>query len=437
MDILRQRSGAKTEVADAVLHAARVIERCRELAAITDTPGETTRTFLSSAMRAAMTRVQSWMEAAGFVVTTDAAGNLRGLYDAAAPEDAPRLLIGSHLDTVPNAGAFDGILGVMIGLALVELLDGERLCFAVELVAFSEEEGVRFHVPFLGSRALVGRFDDALLSAKDAEGVSIRDTIRGFGLDPTLLGEAVLDERAEAYLEFHIEQGPVLESEDLSLGVVEAIAGQTRGEMVFVGSSNHAGTTPMPLRRDAVAGMAEWIVDVERVARTTKGLVATVGRVAVAPGAGNVVAGEARASLDVRHALDTMRTDAVAELLAKAQAIAAERGLRAEWHLQMEQKAVAMDARLTQMAETAVCDAGVVPLRMTSGAGHDAMILAERLPAAMIFLRSPGGVSHHPDETVREDDVRNALAAGFEFLKLFHEVKKAEMKKAEAKDEHA
>ncbi|HMF64481.1 MAG TPA: allantoate amidohydrolase [Edaphobacter sp.] len=418
MDTLRQRSGAKAERGDIRWHAAQSIQRCRELAAITDVPGQTMRTFLSPAMRSAMTRLQSWMEAAGCAVSIDAAGNLRGLY-AAVTDDAPLLLIGSHLDTVPDAGAFDGVLGVMIALSLLEMLRGERLRYAIELIAFSEEEGVRFRVPFIGSSALVGRVDHDLLSVADSEGITVREAICSFGLDPEMMGKASVVDRAAAYLEFHIEQGPVLESEDLSLGIVEAIAGQTRGEVRFIGSANHAGTTPMYLRRDAVAGMAEWIVAVEGKARATKGLVATVGWVSAAPGAGNVVAGEARASLDLRHAEDPVRFTAVNELLEKAQSIAARRGLRTEWQPQMEQRAVAMDARLTLMVETAVCETGAAPLRMTSGAGHDAMILAERVPSAMIFLRSPGGVSHHPRETVREEDVANALAAGLAFLKLF------------------
>jgi allantoate deiminase len=411
-----------TERSDIQMHAARAVERCHELATITDVAGETTRTFLSPAMRAAMTRVKSWMEGCGCAVTIDAAGNLRGMYDAATA-DAPRLLIGSHLDTVPNAGAFDGILGVMIGLSLVEMLGGERLRFAVELVAFSEEEGVRFRTPFIGSRALVGRIDDALLGIADTDGITVTEAILSFGLDPSALHKAVVDSSTVGYLEFHIEQGPVLESEDLSLGVVEAIAGQTRGEMIFFGSANHAGTTPMALRRDAVAGIAEWIMAVESVAQTAKGLVATVGRIAVMPGAGNVVAGEARASLDVRHADDEQRTKAVDELLTLANTIAAKRGLRAEWRLQMEQRAVMMDPKLTQRIESAICDANIVPLRMTSGAGHDAMILAERVPSAMIFLRSPGGISHHPDESVRVDDVANALSAGLKFLRMFDKAK--------------
>jgi allantoate deiminase len=323
---------------------------------------------------------------------------------------------------VPNAGAFDGVLGVALGLALIELLEGEKLSCAIELVAFSEEEGVRFRAPFIGSRALVGRVDDELLSRTDANGETIRQAIVNFGLNPSEISRAVLDESAKGYLEFHIEQGPVLESEGLSLGVVEAIAGQTRGEVRFIGSANHAGTTPMHLRRDALTAAAEWIGEVERYALVTRGLVATVGRIVAIPGAGNVIAGEAKASLDVRHTDDAARASAVDELVAAAYAIARERGLSAEWQAQMEQPAVAMDMRLTKMVEDAVGDAGVIPYRMTSGAGHDAMVIAERLPSAMIFLRSPGGVSHHPDESVRNEDVAHALAAGLQFLRKFDEM---------------
>jgi len=406
---------------DISVFAARVIDRCRELAQITEVEGETTRTFLSHAMRRGMERVQSWMEAAGMQVAVDAVGNLRGVY-AGTQVDATRLVIGSHLDTVPNAGAFDGVLGVVMGLTLVEMLNGEGLSCAIELVAFSEEEGVRFRLPFIGSRALVGQINDELLARTDVHGVSVRQAIADFGLDAEEIPGATLDEKASAYLEFHIEQGPVLESEGLPLGIVDAIAGQTRGEMRFIGSANHAGTTPMRLRQDAVAGAAQWISRVERVALATKGLVATVGRIEAQPGAGNVVAGEVKASLDVRHADDNVRMAAVDEVVAAAHSIARERSLTAEWKVQMEQKSVAMDMGLTRMVEDAVGDAGVIPYRMTSGAGHDAMVIAERIPSAMIFLRSPGGVSHHPDETVRQDDVAHALAAGLEFVRRFDEM---------------
>jgi len=421
MDTLRRRFDGRTELDDLGIFAARVIERCRELAQITDVAGETTRTFLSPAMRRCMQVVQSWMESAGMQVRVDAVGNLRGVYEARRP-GATRLVIGSHLDTVPNAGAFDGVLGVVLGLTLIEMLDGERLSCAIELVAFSEEEGVRFRLPFIGSRALVGRVDDELLARTDADGVSVRQAIVNFGLDAREIPGAVLDESAKAYLEFHIEQGPVLEREGLSLGVVEAIAGQTRGEMRFIGAANHAGTTPMHLRRDAGAGAAQWISEVERVALATKGLVATVGRIETLPGAGNVIAGKVKTSLDVRHADDTVRAAAVDELVTAAHSIARERGLTAEWQVQVEQKAVAMDKQLAKLAEDAVGDAGVIPYRMISGAGHDAMVIAERVPSAMVFLQSPGGVSHHPDEAVRQEDVAHALAAGLEFVRKFDEM---------------
>jgi allantoate deiminase len=400
-------------------HSARantVIERCRRLAQITDIQGETTRTFLSPAMRMCMHTVQSWMEAAGLSVTIDAAGNLRGLYPGKHP-DAPRLLIGSHLDTVPNAGAYDGILGVMLGLSLIESLNRQKLPFAIELIGFSEEEGVRYKLPFIGSRALIGRFDSNLLSLEDSAGIPLGLAIEAFALDPETLGTPMLDGNAVAYLEFHIEQGIVLESRGLSLGVVDAIAGQTRGEMTFLGHANHAGTTPMSLRRDAMTAAAQWICEVEQRASSSKDLVATVGSLRASPGAENVIAGEVRASLDVRHPDDSIRRAFVTQLIASADSVATRRGLRTKWEIRFEQPAVRMDAHLTQLASDAIVKAGIRPLQMISGAGHDAMIVAERLPAAMIFLRSPGGVSHHPDETVRQEDVENALTAGLILLR--------------------
>lgn len=418
MGTSRPRFAGMPDAATISRHAARVIARCRELAAVSDVPGETTRTFLSPAMREAMERVSAWMRAAGCEVQTDAMGNLRGLYGA-EDEDAARLLMGSHLDTVPNAGAFDGVLGVMIALALVEILEGARLRYALELIAFSEEEGVRFHVPFLGSRALVGRVDDALLALKDDAGVCVEAAVRGFGLETARIDEARVSNKARGYVEFHLEQGPVLESEGCPLGVVEAVAGQTRGEMMFYGAANHAGTTPMHLRRDAVAAMAEWILQVEQRARETEGLVATVGRVEARPGAGNVVAGEARASLDVRHAEDDVRKTAVAALLEAARMLAERRGVGIEWQVQMEQAAVPMDGALTRLAELAVKDAGVTAHRMTSGAGHDAMIVAGKVAATMIFVRTPEGLSHHPDEAVGQQDVEAALRAGVHLLRRF------------------
>jgi allantoate deiminase len=398
--------------------AEKVIARCRYLAQFSEEPGQIKRTFLSPAMRYCMQTVQGWMEAAGMAVRTDAAGNLRGWY-AGAGDGC--LMIGSHLDTVPDGGAFDGMLGVMMGLALVEALGGEKLPFAIEVVGFSEEEGVRFHFPFIGSRALAGRLDPGQLATQDSDGVSIVEALTSFGLDPLQIKDSVLTEEVAAFLEFHIEQGIVLESEDLSLGVVEAIAGQTRAEMTFTGRARHAGTTPMRLRHDAVAGAAEWVVEVERLALETPGLVATVGDLRTHPGAGNIVAGQLRASLDVRHADDAVRQTAVDRLLTQAASISMRRGLTVTTKMLMDQPAVAMDPRMCALAVDGIRSVGVNPLCMVSGAGHDAMILAGRVPTTMIFLRSPGGVSHHPEESVRLEDVENALAAGIAFLRHMSE----------------
>jgi allantoate deiminase len=344
-------------------------------------------------------------------VRVDAAGNLRGLLRSAGGDRTPRLFIGSHLDTVPGAGAFDGVLGVVLSVALVESLAGRPLPFALEVVGFSDEEGVRFGVPFIGSRALAGTLDEAVLARRDASGRSVADAMREFGLDPARLGEARASDGL-GYLEFHIEQGPVLDSLGLPLGVVTAITGQSRVEVTFTGQSAHAGTTPMALRQDALAGAAAWIGRVEHDARATPDLVATVGRLDVSPGAANVVAARCRASLDVRHADDTTRRAVVERLLVAADDIASRRGLSASSETMLDQPAVPMDPRLAGRLADAVRRCGLAEHRLASGAGHDAMILAGCMPAAMLFLRSPGGISHHPDERVLAGDVEAALAVG-------------------------
>jgi allantoate deiminase len=395
--------------------AERIIARCRRLAQCTEIPGETTRCFLTPPMVEVHALLRAWMEAAGMSVRVDAVGNLRGLY-AGASADVPCLLIGSHLDTVPNAGAFDGILGVLLGLALVEELGGKRLPFAIEVIGFSEEEGARFGKPFLGSLALIGRLYAETLALTDGNGTSVAAAIRDFGLDPVDLENAFLTAGTFAYLEIHIEQGPVLESEDLALGVVEAIAGQTRLQLIFTGQANHAGTTPMRLRHDALAAAAHWIVEVEQYALRHQGLVATVGRIEAKPGAGNIIPGEVIASLDVRHPSDAMRRTAVAAILDHAEFAAKTRGVTVAATKLVDQAAISMDTRLVESLLAATRRAGFPVMRMTSGAGHDAMIVAEQIPSVMLFLRSPGGLSHHPDEAVRLGDVEAALVSTMELL---------------------
>jgi len=324
--------------------------------------------------------------------------------------------MGSHLDTVPNAGAFDGILGVVLAAGLVESLDGLKLPFGIEVVGFSEEEGVRFGVPFIGSRALIGRVDEELLGRKDERGISLRKAILDFGLHPDEISRAALRDDVLAYIEFHIEQGPVLENLGRPLGVVEAIVGQNRSEFTFSGQANHAGTTPMNLRHDALAAAAEWILAVENLAQRLPGIVATVGLVEATPGAMNVIAGEARATLDIRHASDRARTEALDELIRQAESSGARRDVTVKWRTLLAQHAVAMDPFLTEQIAQAIQKTGCEPHRMASGAGHDAMILAEKIPAAMVFLRTPGGISHDPAESVHLDDVASALECGQHLL---------------------
>jgi allantoate deiminase len=395
--------------------AEEVIARCRTLASFSEDASGTRRTFLSAPMGDCHREITRWLEPLGVHVRVDAAGNLRGIYSA-VDSAAPRLLVGSHLDTVPNAGAYDGILGVVLAVALLQALQGRKLPYGIEVVGFSEEEGVRFGTPFIGSRALLGRLDEELLARTDAQGISVRKAIQDFGLNPGEIAQARLNDGVLSFLEFHIEQGPVLEKLGRPLGVVEAIAGQSRLEVTFVGRANHAGTTPMDLRRDALAGAAEWITEVERLANSVPGLVATVGSVEVKPGATNVIAGEVQLSLDVRHSTNDARTRAVDELIRSAEQIAQSRGLSVHQNTWLSQGTVAMDPFLTRQIEEAIRKAGCKPHRMVSGAGHDAMILAEKVPAAMIFLRTPGGISHDPMESVAVEDVGKAIECGIHLL---------------------
>jgi allantoate deiminase len=395
--------------------AQTVIARCRHLSTFSEQPGRTTRTFLSPPMRDCHREITKWLEPLGAEVTIDAAGNFRAVYAAADPR-APRLLVGSHLDTVPDAGPFDGILGVVLGAALIEISHGERLPFTIELVGFSEEEGVRFSTPFIGSRALVGTLDEEILNRKDARGVSVREAIENFGLDPSQIPHARLEGQVLGFIEFHIEQGPLLEELGLPLGIVEVIAGQSKSRVTFLGRANHAGTTPMHRRHDAIAGAAEWITAVEQEARRVPGLVATVGTIHAKPGVTNVIAGEAELSLDVRHRADEVRIVAVENLIRIAEEIASRRGLSILHNILLSQPSVTMSPLLVSQVEEAFRRSQCVPHRIVSGAGHDAMILAEKVPSAMIFLRSPGGISHTPEESVNPRDVEMAIEVGFHLL---------------------
>lgn len=395
--------------------ALRVMEECARIAQMTEEPGRITRRYLMPPMHAVHSHLRKRMESLEMRVEVDAAGNLRGLW-VPPKASGKRLIVGSHLDSVPNAGAFDGVLGVAVALEWVVMAQEMSRAIPVEVIGFSEEEGVRFGVPFIGSRAVAGCFDPVLLELVDSDGVSLDQAIRDFGLDPTAMDQAAIDENVLGFVEVHIEQGPVLDVERLNVAAVTGIVGQSRGAVTFTGHANHAGTTPMHLRRDALTAAAEWMSMVEDHALRTGGLVATVGKVIAEPNAANVIPGAVEVTLDCRHADDAVRTTALNALLAKAREVARRRKLAIRWNELMDQPAVPMDQRLTALMADAICDAGLPVKTMTSGAGHDAMIMASRVPSTMLFVRSPGGISHDPAESVLVEDVEASLHVASRFL---------------------
>src|SRR4051794_21157963 len=337
--------------------AALVLERADSLAACTEEPGRLTRRFATPALAAAGDLVLGWMREAGMTVRRDAIGNVIGRWEPPGDASAGTLLLGSHLDTVRDAGRYDGMLGVLVAIACVERLRDAP--FAVEVYGFADEEGVRYGTAYLGSSVVAGTLDPGALDRRDGEGVAMRDAIATVGGDPGALASARRDPAGLlGYVEVHIEQGPVLEAGDLPVGVVTGIAGQTRAEVAFTGIAGHAGTVPMPLRRDALAAAAELVGAVEARALAVDGLVATVGELTVEPGASNVIPGRAVLSVDVRHLDDATRAAAVADLRERAAAIAAARGVEAAWTEVQQTGAVACAPALGAELEAAVADAG-------------------------------------------------------------------------------
>jgi allantoate deiminase len=398
--------------------SSELASRLDRLARISDERGATTRTFLSPAMRRANALVAAWMRGAGLSVGEDRVGNLVGKLKARA-RGARTLLLGSHLDTVRDAGRFDGPLGVLLPIAALEVLAsrGVRLPFSVEVLGFSEEEGVRFSSAYLGSKGYTGRLGRSDLALRDAGGVSVGEALaahNGRRLPPP----APAHPRGElmGYVEVHIEQGPVLEARGLAAGVVPTIAGQTRAKVVFRGRAGHAGTTPKALRSDALAGAAEFVLAAEALARARPPLVATVGSVKAHPGAANVIAGSAELSLDVRHPVDSRRIAALASLRAAGGRIARRRGLAFRIEVTQENGAVKCSRELTALLARSVRAVQGESLAIPSGAGHDAVILSSLTPVAMLFVRCRDGLSHHPDEYVHPRDVRAALGIMVDFL---------------------
>ena len=396
------------------------MKRIDALARLTDESGSLTRTYGSPAMRKANDLVAGWMRAAGMTTREDAIGNLIGHYAGAQP-DARVLLLGSHLDTVRDGGKFDGALGVLVGFVCVEHLhqQNKRLPFAIDVIGFADEEGVRFQTTYLGSRALAGTFNLEDLKRLDAAGISMAEAMRAFGADPSKLAGAHRDPRTLlGYVEVHIEQGPVLDRAQKSVGVVSAISGQTRIQAHFTGQARHAGTTPMLSRQDALVAAAEFILMVESITRDDPELVATVGQIRALPGASNVIPGDVTLSVDVRHQLDEKRLQASEALQARARSMTTKRGVVIDWEVVQDTPSVSCAGHLSDLLmEAARQHQASVPM-LPSGAGHDAAALSAITPVGMLFVRCKEGISHHPHESVQPEDARVAIAVMNDFLDL-------------------
>jgi allantoate deiminase len=385
-----------------------IVDRIDALAAISETPDHLTRIFLTPEHRAAADLILSWMREAGMRAQLDAIGNVGGRYEGVNP-GLPCLMLGSHYDTVRNAGKWDGPLGLITAISCVADLHrrGQRLPFAIEVTGFADEEGVRFASTLLGSRAVADTFDQSVLGARDRDGIPMREALSRFGLDPDRIGAAARSRtELHAYVELHIEQGPVLEAENLAVGVVTAISGATRLAASLTGMAGHAGTVPMLLRRDALAGAAECIVAIEEFCRTDQGgLVGTVGYIHAMPGATNVIPGQVSFTIDMRAASDAHRKLAVADIVRQIETIAGRRKLTLQLDVTHDNRTVPCAPWLKRQVADAIAAEGYRVFELPSGAGHDGMAMIDVADVAMLFVRCRGGISHHPDEHTELADV--------------------------------
>ncbi|WP_339349150.1 allantoate amidohydrolase [uncultured Alteromonas sp.] len=392
--------------------AALVMARCEALGSLSQNPSCLDRRYLTEQHKLANQLTSGWMIEAGMTTWQDSVGNIWGRYTSAVP-NAPCLIIGSHLDTVPNGGKYDGMLGVVAPVTLMAMFSGEgrQFPFHIDIVGFCDEEGTRFGTTLLGSRALTGKWQDEWRRLKDEDGISLEDAMKNFGLDFDAINSATIAQTdLLGYLELHIEQGPVLEQENLPVGVVNAIAGAKRFSLTVTGMAGHAGTVPMSMRHDALCASAEMILAVESISQQRPGVVATVGKIENAPNGVNVISGRCQFSLDIRSEEDPLRDAALAEILQKINDIAVLRNVELKIEQTHSAPAVHCDSALQNTLLKGVTEAGIVPKVLASGAGHDAMAMAEICPVAMLFTRCKGGISHHPAESITTDDVAASLA---------------------------
>lgn len=397
--------------------AQEVYDQCEALAEFSQNDSNMDRRFLTQEHKNANAQTAVWMQQAGMETWQDEAGNQCGRLACANPT-APTLLFGSHLDTVPNGGKYDGILGVLTPIALVKHLKetGISLPFHIEIVGFGDEEGTRFGTTLIGSRAISGNWSSNWESLKDADGISLPQAMADFGLDFNKASSASKKgDNLLAFVEIHIEQGPVLEQENLPVGVVSSIAGAKRFQVTIQGKAGHAGTVPMHLRQDAIVAFSHMSIAINEIAKK-HGIVATVGFVENAPNAVNVIASRTQFSLDIRAEKDIDRDNALSEIESTLDELAKTHNVTLAWQQTHSAPAVACDEKLQTLLADAVEESGIKPLRLFSGAGHDAMEIANICPMAMLFVRCKEGISHHPDEAILVDDVAHSLAVLEKFI---------------------
>jgi allantoate deiminase len=399
-----------------------VMERCDLLASLSEEPDCITRRFATPPMHQVHEVIGSWLRNIGMAVEIDAIGNLIGRYEGYLP-GARTLLLGSHLDSVRNAGKYDGPLGVLVAVACLEQLHarGEHLPFSIEIIGFADEEGLRYQSVYIGSKAITGTFDPRDLNLLDKDCISLAEAVSAFGGNPDpLVLRTPRWSRSDliGYCEVHIEQGPVLEARNLPLAVVSSIVGQQRILLQLVGEAGHAGTLPMTLRRDALCAAAEFALAVETLGRSVPGLVATVGQLQIQSAACNVVPSLVQLSVDIRHEDDVWREQCASHLYERAQRICTERGIGLEWQVILNSQTISCSPALVQRWQQALAEEGHSTFTMASGAGHDGVAMSTLTDIAMLFVRCQGGISHHPAESVLKEDVTAAVAVLERFLLL-------------------
>lgn len=405
--------------------AENIVSRIHELAAVSETSSGITRRYGTAAAVEAGRKVMGWMRGAGLQARVDAIGNIRGVLSSTVA-GAGTLVIGSHIDTVVGAGRWDGPLGVLMGLDLLEhvVRSGRKLPFHVELIAFCDEEGARFHTTYLGSKVVAGSFEKEMLSRKDEGGVSLEEAIRAIGGDPAGLERDVIHpDQWLGYFEIHIEQGPVLYERKIPVAPVKAIAGQVRAEVIFKGMAGHAGTVPMDMRNDALCGAAELVLGLEEMACTSgDGLVATAGKLQITNAASNVIPGEVVCSVDIRSADEAVLLQGLSRCRKLVEEIGVRRGLTAQWNLVQQSSPVVCNALMNELLGRAIRAAGCEVLELVSGAGHDAVPVSAVAPVCMLFVRCYRGISHHPEEHVETEDLPPAIAVADDLIHQLSEI---------------